>query len=67
MILSVKVGFIDKDTQIFHPAGAEVEYSEKRAKEIEARGFGKCIEPKPAKTEKVKEEKVEPKKTTKKK
>lgn len=53
MKLSVTVGFIDKDTNIFHKVGEIVEYPEKRAKEIETRGFGKCMESKPTKTEKV--------------
>ena len=59
MILMVTKGFIDKNTQIFHNVGEKVEYPEKRAKEIETKGFGKILnEPKPskAKTEKVEEE-----------
>lgn len=65
MKLKVINGFIDKDTMIFHQIGSVVEYPEKRAKEIEARGFGKCLEePKPskakAKTEKVEEKSEEP-------
>jgi hypothetical protein len=52
MKLSVKIGFIDKDTNIFHKVGEVVEYPEKRAKEIESRGFGKIVgEPKPTKKE----------------
>ena len=74
MKLSVTQGFIDKDTNIFHRVGEVVEYPEKRAKEIEYKGFGKCLEePKPtkakAKTEKVEEEPVKeetPKKVTRK-
>lgn len=59
MKLSVKKGFIDKDTNIFHKVGEVIEYPEKRAKEIETKGFGKILnEPKPAKAE-TKEEKVE--------
>ena len=57
--LKVLNGFIDKDTMIFHQIGSVVEYPEKRAKEIETKGFGKILnEPKPskAKTEKVEEE-----------
>ena len=49
MKLTVTKGFIDKDTNIFHSVGSVVEYPEKRAKEIEYRGFGKCEEPKPSK------------------
>ena len=50
MKLSVTIGFIDKDTNIFHNVGEVVEYPEKRAKEIETRGFGKIVgEPKPTK------------------
>lgn len=56
MKLSVKIGFIDRETNIFHKVGEVVEYPEKRAKEIENRGFGKILnEPKPTKTEKVEE------------
>lgn len=52
MKLLVKKGFIDKDNGIFRNVGETVEYPEKRAKEIETRGFGKCIEePKPTKAE----------------
>lgn len=52
MKLSVTKGFIDKDTNIFHNVGEMVEYPEARAKEIEKRGFGKCLnEPKPTKAE----------------
>ena len=52
MKLSVKKGFIDKETNIFHKVGEIVEYPEKRAKEIEDRGFGKIVnEPKPTKAE----------------
>lgn len=59
MKLSVKKGFIDKDTNIFHNVGEIIEYPEKRAKEIETKGFGKILnEPKPTKAE-PKEEKVE--------
>ena len=59
MKLSVKKGFIDKDTNIFHNVGEIIEYPEKRAKEIETKGFGKILnEPKPTKAE-TKEEKVE--------
>ena len=78
MKLTVTKGFIDKDTNIFHQVGSVVEYPEKRAKEIEARGFGKCLEePKPSKakakvkeveTEKVETEEIEkPKKVARKK
>ena len=72
MKLSVTKGFIDKDTMLFHQVGEEVEYPEKRAKEIETKGFGRCLEePKPtkAKPEKVEEPKKEetPKKVTRKK
>jgi hypothetical protein len=59
MKLSVKKGFIDKDTNIFHNVGEIIEYPEKRAKEIETKGFGKILnEPKPTKAE-PKSEKVE--------
>lgn len=52
MKLSVIKGFIDKETNIFHKEGEIVEYPETRAKEIECRGFGKCLdEPKPTKAE----------------
>ena len=72
MKLSVTTGFIDKDTNLFHNVGEVVDYPEKRAKEIETRGFGKCIEPKPTKAEPKEEKpkaeaKAEPKKATKKK
>lgn len=51
MKLSVTKGFIDKDTSVFHNVGEVVEYPEKRAKEIEYKGFGKCLdEPKPTKS-----------------
>lgn len=60
MKLSVKIGFIDKDTNIFHNVGEVVEYPEKRAKEIESRGFGKIVEPKPTKSEPKAEPKSEP-------
>lgn len=60
MILMVTKGFIDKNTQIFHNVGEKVEYPEARAKEIEYRGFGKCVEePKPSKA-KAKEKEVAP-------
>ena len=60
MKLSVTKGFIDKNTQIFHNVGEKVEYPEARAKEIEYKGFGKCLsEPKPTKT-KAKEKEVAP-------
>ena len=50
MKLSVTKGFIDKDTSVFHNVGEVVEYPEKRAKEIECKGFGRCLdEPKPTK------------------
>ena len=63
MKLKVINGFIDKDTMIFHQVGTIVEYPEKRAKEIEYKGFGKCLEePKPSKAKaKVETEKVETK------
>lgn len=73
MKLLVKKGFIDKDNGIFRNVGETVEYPEKRAKEIETRGFGKCIEePKPTKAEPKKEPekaefKAEPKKVSRKK
>lgn len=52
MKLSVTKGFIDKETNIFHKEGEIVEYPETRAKEIEHKGFGKCLdEPKPTKAE----------------
>ena len=51
MKLSVTQGFIDKDTNIFRNVGDVVEYPEKRAKEIEIKGFGKILEPKPTKAE----------------
>ena len=52
MKLSVTKGYIDKDTMIFHNVGEVIEYPEARAKEIETRGFGKCLdEPKPTKAE----------------
>lgn len=69
MKLSVTIGFIDKDTNVFHNVGEIVEYPEKRAKEIESRGFGRIVgEPKPTKVrpseEKVPEEVVrEPRRT----
>lgn len=66
MKLSVTQGFIDKDTGIFHQIGEEIEYPEKRAKEIETAGFGKCIKPMPTKVEKVEEEKPKAKTTKKK-
>lgn len=64
MLLTVTKGFIDKDTMKYHKVGEKVEYPEKRAKEIEYKGFGKCEEPKPSKAkvkepEKVDEPKVE--------
>lgn len=60
MKLSVKIGFIDKDTNIFHKVGEVVEYPEKRAKEIESRGFGKIVgEPKPTKEPKAESKKAE--------
>lgn len=75
MKLSVTKGFIDKDTMVFHNVGAIVEYPEKRAKEIEYKGFGKCLEePKPIKAKAKQPEKAEepkkeetPKKVTRKK
>ena len=73
MKLSVTKGFIDKETSIFHKIGEVVEYPEKRAKEIEYKGFGKCLEePKPTKAEPKKEPekeetKAEPKKVSRKK
>ena len=72
MKLSVTMGFIDKDTNIFHNVGEVVEYPEKRAKEIETRGFGKVLdEPKPTKAPKQEKEAEiktsEEKKTTRKK
>ena len=71
MKLSVTQGFIDKDTNIYHKIGDVVEYPEKRAKEIEYKGFGKCLEePKPtkAKAKEAEPEKVEtPKKVSRKK
>lgn len=69
MKLSVTIGFIDKDTNIFHRVGEIIEYPEKRAKEIETRGFGKVLnEPKPTKEEskpvkETKDKAEEPKKT----
>ncbi len=65
MILTVTKGFIDKNTKIFHNVGENIEYPEARAKEIEYRGFGKCVEePKPSKAKAKEPEKVveEPKK-----
>lgn len=51
--LLVKIGFVDKDTAIFHQADEIVEYPEARAKEIEKRGFGEVLkisdEPEPVK------------------
>ena len=63
MKLTVTKGFIDKDTMKFHNVGEVVEYPEKRAKEIEYKGFGKCEEPKPSKSKAkvVETEKVETK------
>lgn len=62
MKLSVKKGFIDKDTNIFHNVGEIIEYPEKRAKEIETKGFGKILnEPKPTKAEPKTEKVEEPK------
>jgi len=60
MKLLVTKGFIDKDTSIFRNVGEKVEYPEARAKEIETKGFGKCLEePKPTKeTKEPKESKV---------
>ena len=67
MKLSVTIGFIDKDTNIFHNVGEVVEYPEKRAKEIETRGFGKVLNgAKADKVEEVKEEKPKTKTTKKK-
>lgn len=68
MLLTVTEGFIDKETMIFHQVGEKIEYPEKRAKEIECKGFGKCEEPKPSKA-KAKEPKKEeiPKKVNRKK
>ena len=69
MKLVVIEGFIDKDTQIYHRTDEVVEYTEARAKEIEKRGFGKCIdEPKATKKkeEPKAEAKAEPKKAKKK-
>ena len=64
MKLIVCKGFVDKDTQIFHHPDEVIEYPEARAKEIESRGFGKCIdEPKP--TVKKEKAKAEPEKETK--
>ena len=60
MKLSVKIGFIDKDTNIYHKVGDVVEYPEKRAKEIESRGFGTIVESKPTKAEPKAEPKSEP-------
>ena len=51
MKLSVTKGFIDKDTMIFHNVGAVVEYPEARANEIDYKGYGKILEPKPTKAE----------------
>ena len=61
MKLTVTKGFIDKNTMIFHNVGETIEYPEARAKEIEYRGFGKCVEePKPSKAKaKEPEKKVE--------
>lgn len=57
MKLSVTKGFIDKDTNIFHKVGDVVEYPEARAKEIEYKGYGKCLEkPQPTKAEPKNEE-----------
>ena len=68
MILTVTKGFIDKDTMIFHNVGEKIEYPEKRAKEIEYKGFGKCEEPKPSKAKAKEPEKEEtPKKVNRKK
>lgn len=61
MKLSVIKGFIDKDTMAYHKIGDVVEYPEKRAKEIEYKGFGKCLdEPKPTKVETKREEPKRP-------
>lgn len=51
MKLSVTQGFIDKETNIFRNVGDVVEYPEARAKEIEYKGYGKILEPKPTKAE----------------
>lgn len=51
MKLSVTKGFIDKETNIFRNVGEIVEYPEARAKEIEYKGYGKILEPKPTKAE----------------
>lgn len=69
MKMSVIKGFIDKDTNKFHKVGEIVEYPEKRAKEIESRGFGKILnEPKPTKAEPKEEKDLEkPKKVARKK
>ena len=64
MLLTVTKGFIDKDTMIFHNVGEKVEYPEKRAKEIEYKGFGKCEEPKPSKAKAKESEKARPKEET---
>ena len=61
MKLSVTKGFIDKNTNIFHNVGEIVEYPEARAKEIEYKGYGKCLTEKPKPT-KVETKKEEPKK-----
>ncbi len=57
MKLSVTKGFIDKDTGIYRQVGDTVEYPEARAKEIEYKGYGKCLDkPKPTKAEPKNEE-----------
>ncbi len=65
MKLVVTIGFIDKDTSIFHRPDEVIEYPEARAKEIEKRGFGKCVE-EPKTTKKKEEPKAEVKTETKK-
>ena len=64
MLLTVTKGFIDKDTMKYHTVGEKVEYPEKRAKEIEYKGFGKCEEPKPSKAKAKEPEKARPKEKT---
>ena len=59
MKLTVTKGFIDKDTMKFHNVGEVVEYPEKRAKEIEYKGYGKCEEPKPSKAKAKEPEKAD--------
>ena len=57
MKLSVTQNFYDsKNNNIYRKIGDIVEYPEERAKEIETRGFGKIIDPKPTRTPRTERE-----------